>query len=164
MSDRIGKILSHDAGPFWQFVKYGIIGVLSTAVQAVAFYVLAATVLKCLDPDDVAVRLLGLPATSVSATVRALRFAAATALAFAVSNVFCWLLNRAFVFRAGRYRWWTELALFLFVSATAMALATALSGFLIARCGLMTTVAVLVEVVVSFLFNFVIRKCVIFKG
>ena len=85
----VRKILSHDSGPFWQFVKYGVIGALSTAVQAMAFYILAATVLKCLDPGDVAVRLFGLPATSVSATVRALRFAAATALAFVVSNVFC---------------------------------------------------------------------------
>ena len=164
MSDRVRRILSHESGPFWQFVKYGIIGVLSTAVQAVAFYVLAATVLKCLDPGDVAVRLFGLPATSVSETVRALRFAAATALAFVVSNVFCWLLNRAFVFRAGRYRWWTELAFFVLVSATAMALATVLSSVLIARFGLMTTVAVVLEVVVSFLFNFFFRKFFIFKG
>ncbi len=164
MSDRIGKILSHDAGPFWQFVKYGAIGALATAVQAVAFYTLAATALRCLTPDDVAVRLLGLPAASVPESVRALRFAAATALGFAVSNVLCWLLNRAFVFRAGRYRWWTELALFLLVSGTAMALATALSGFLIASCGLMTTLAVLVEVAVSFFFNFILRKFVIFKG
>ncbi|MBQ8125872.1 MAG: GtrA family protein [Kiritimatiellae bacterium] len=164
MSDRIGKILSHDAGPFWQFVKYGAIGALATAVQAVAFYALAATVLRCLTPDDVAVRLLGLPAASISETVRALRFAAATALGFAVSNVLCWILNRAFVFRPGRYRWWTELALFVLVAATAMALATALGGVLIARCGLMTTLAVLVEIVVSFFFNFALRKFVIFKG
>jgi putative flippase GtrA len=164
MSDRLRRILSHDSGPFWQFVKYGAIGAISTAVQALAFYILATTAFKCLKADDVAVKLFGFPAVSVSDAVRALRFAAATMLAFAVSNVFCWLMNRAFVFRAGRYRWPAELALFLLVSATAMALATALSGFLIARCGLMTTIAVLVEVVVSFLFNFLIRKFVIFKG
>ena len=164
MSDRIGKILSRESGPFWQFAKYGAIGALATAVQAVAFYALAATALKCLTPDDVAVRLLGLPAASIPETVRALRFAAATALGFAVSNVLCWLLNRAFVFRPGRYRWWTELALFVLVAATAMALATALGSVLIARCRLMTTMAVLVEIAVSFLFNFALRKFVIFKG
>ena len=164
MSDRLRRILSHDSGPFWQFVKYGAIGVMSTAVQALAFYILATTVLKCLKADDVAVKLFGFPAASVSDAVRALRFAVATMLAFSVSNVFCWLMNRAFVFRAGKYRWLVELALFVAVSALAMILATALSGFLITRFGLMTTMAVLIEVAVSFLFNFFIRKFVIFKG
>ena len=64
---RARRFLSHDSGAFAQFVKYGVIGVLSTCVQMVVFYVLAATVLKCLGPDDWAVRFLGLPAVSVGA-------------------------------------------------------------------------------------------------
>ena len=54
--------------------------------------------------------------------------------------------------------------MFFSVSGLAMALATAISWVLIHQWGLMTTLAVLVEVVVSFLFNFFIRKFVIFKG
>ena len=164
MFDRISKILSHDCGPFWQLVKYGVIGVAATCVQAAAFYALAATYLKCLGSDDWAVKSLGLPAVEVTDAVRALRFAVATALGFVVSNMFCWIMNRWFVFRAGRHSWYVELALFFAVSATAMALATVLSGVLIKRLGLMTSIAVVVEVVVSFLFNYFLRKFVIFKG
>jgi len=164
MFDRIARILSHDCGPFWQFVKYGVIGVAATCVQAAVFYALAASWLKCLGSDDWAVRLLGLPAADVTDAVRALRFSVATALGFVVANVFCWLMNRWFVFRAGRHVWYVEIALFFAVSATAMLLATVLSGVLISRLGLMTSIAVVVEVVVSFLFNFFIRKFVIFKG
>jgi putative flippase GtrA len=73
-------------------------------------------------------------------------------------------MNRAFVFKPGRHAWWVELAMFMAVSGFAMILATVLSGFLISRFGLMTTLAVLIEVLVSFVFNFLIRKFIIFKG
>ena len=84
---------------FFQLVKYGAIGVLATALQTGVFYVLAATCLGCLSPDDVAVRLLGMPASDVGDAVRAFRFAVATGAGFVVANIFCWLMNRAFVFR-----------------------------------------------------------------
>ena len=66
MSNRIGKILSLDCGPFWQFVKYGVIGVAATLVQTGVFYLLAATCMRCLAGDDIAVRILGLPAAEFS--------------------------------------------------------------------------------------------------
>lgn len=164
MFDKIKRILSHDCGAFWQFVKYGVIGVLSTVVQTAAFYVLASSVLMCLKADDVAVRYLSLPAADVCDDERALRFALATAIGFVISNIFCWLMNRRFVFKPGKHVWYVELAMFLAVSGLAMLIATALSGFLISRFGLMTTAAVLIEIVVSFAFNFLIRKFFIFKG
>lgn len=164
MFNSIKRILSHDCGAFWQFVKYGVIGVLSTIVQAAAFYVLASTALMCLNADDLAVRLLSLPSVEVSDSVRAWRFGWATGIGFVISNVFCWVMNRAFVFKPGKHVWYIELAMFMVVSGFAMLLATVLSGFLISRFALMTTVAVLIEVVVSFVFNFLIRKFIIFKG
>lgn len=164
MFDWIKKVLSHDAGPFWQFVKYGCIGVMATCVQAAVFYLLAATVLPCLKADDWAVKMLSLPAADVTDAVRGTRFVWATAIGFVFSNLFCWLMNRWFVFKAGKYSWYVELVMFFSVSGIAMALATAISWVLIHQWGLMTTLAVLVEVVVSFLFNFFIRKFVIFKG
>lgn len=164
MSDLIKRILSHDCGAFWQFVKYGVIGVLSTVVQTAAFYILASTALRCLDGDDFAVRFLSLPAAGVSDGVRAWRFGLATGIGFLISNLFCWLMNRAFVFKPGKHVWYIELAMFMAVSGFAMLLATVLSGILISRFGLMTTIAVLVEVFVSFVFNFLIRKFIIFKG
>ncbi|MBO7482503.1 MAG: GtrA family protein [Kiritimatiellae bacterium] len=164
MSDWLRKVLSHDCGPFWQFVKYGVIGVMATCVQVAVFYLMAATCLKCLAADDWAVRLLGLPSVAVADSVRAWRFAAATVVGFCVANVFCWLMNRWFVFRAGRFRWYVEFLCFLSVSAVAMCIATFLSGVLINSFGLMTSVAFAIEVVVSFLFNYFIRRFFIFKG
>ena len=161
---RVRRFLSHDSGAFAQFVKYGVIGVLSTCVQMVVFYVLAATALKCLGPDDWAVRFLGLPAVSITAGVRAFRAAVATAIGFTVANIFCWLMNRLFVFKPGRYRWYVEFSLFFGVAALATVVALGVQSLLIKYAGMMTTMAVIVEVIVSFFFNFFIRKFIIFKG
>ncbi len=164
MFEALKRILSHDCGPFWQFVKYGAIGAGATCVQVALFYVLAATALPCLKADDWAVRLIGLPSASVSEFARGIHFVVATAIGFFFANVLCWLLNRTFVFRSGKYVWYKEFAFFIGVSGLAMALATGLSWALIHLAGLMTTLAVLIEVLVSFLFNYFLRKFVIFKG
>ena len=73
-------------------------------------------------------------------------------------------MNRAFVFRPGRFRWPVEFAMFFGVATLATVVALGLSSALIRWCGLMTTIAVAVEVVVSFLVNFFVRKFFIFKG
>lgn len=164
MFDSVKRFLSPDCGPFGQFVKYGAIGVLATGVQVVVFYCLAVSLLPCLGTGDWFVRHLGLPSAEVADGVRATRFAVATALGFLVSNLLCWFLNRTFVFRRGRFVWYQEMALFLGVSGLAMALATGLCSLLIHLCALMTTLAILIEVVVSFLLNYFLRKFVIFKG
>ena len=111
-----------------------------------------------------AVRFLGLPAVSVGAGVRAFRAAVATAIGFTVANIFCWLMNRLFVFKPGRYRWYVEFSLFFGVAALATVVALGVQSLLIKYAGLMTTMAVIVEVIVSFFFNFFIRKFIIFKG
>lgn len=164
MFSRLRKILSYDCGPFWQLAKYGAIGVMATCVQMAVFYAVAAFCLPCLASGDWAVLSLGLPPAEVSDAVRAFRFAVATAAGFAVANIFCWLMNRWFVFRPGRLVWYVEFGCFAAVSAVAMALATSVSGWLIVRFGMMTSLAALVEVAVSFVVNFAIRKFFIFKG
>ncbi len=158
------RFLSHDSGPFAQFVKYGAIGVASTLVQMIVFYLLASTCLRCLGPNDMAVKFLGLPAVEISDWVRSLRFAVDTAIGFSVANVFCWLMNRAFVFRPGKFVWYKEFALFFGAAACAMALATGFAWVLINWVGLQTSMAVVIEIIVSFVVNFVARKCFIFKG
>lgn len=164
MFDSIKRILSHDCGPFWQFVKYGAIGVMSTILQTAVFYLLAATCLKCLSADDCAVKFLSLPSAEISDAVRAFRFSIATSIGFVIANVFCWLMNRWFVFKPGKFRWYAELAMFFSASTCAMFLALFLSAALIKWCGLMTTLAVIVEIIVSFVVNYTIRKFFIFKG
>ncbi len=157
----------------WQVIKYGLIGVLATVIQVAIFYALASTIWPCLLPNDWAVEHLGLSAVHASwdgfkmvasDSTRAWYFAYCTVVGFLVSNIFCWLMNRKFVFEPGKFAWWKELVMFVVVSAVAMVLATALSAFLISRQGIMTSLAVLIEVIVSFLINFVLRKFVIFKG
>ena len=169
MSDTLKKILSHDCSPFWQFVKYGVIGVLATCVQTGFFYIFASTVLKCLTPDDIAVRLIGLPSAEFTGSEawycsRGTLAAAATAIGFTFANIFCWLMNRALVFRPGRYRWYVEFGMFFGTATLATVIALAIMKLLIDCAGMMTTIAVIVEVVVSFLVNFFVRKFFIFKG
>ena len=165
----IRKNLSHDAGPFAQFVKYGIVGVMATCVQTGVFYLLAATCLNCLTAVDWAVRLLGLPSAAFTGAEpwyasRGTLAAAATAIGFVFANIFCWLMNRWFVFRPGRYCWYVELGMFFGASTLATVIALGIMKFLIDQFGLMTTLAVVVEIVVSFFVNFFIRKFLIFKG
>ena len=162
-------ILSNEAGPLAQFVKYGIVGVMATCVQTGVFYILAATCLKCLTADDWAVRFLGLPSVVFTGNEawyasRGMLAAAATAVGFVIANIFCWLMNRWFVFKPGKFKWYVELGMFFGASTLATVIALGLMKLLIDQFGMMTTLAVVVEVIVSFLVNFFIRKFVIFKG
>ena len=149
---------------FFQFVKYGTNGVIATYVQTCTFYLLGATFLMCLGPDDWAVKYLGLPAAAVSDGARALRFSCATAVGFVVANIVCWLMNRWCVFKPGKFRWHVEFALFFAASTLATVIALVLSAALIRFAGLMTTIALGIEVVVSFFVNFFVRKFFIFRG
>ena len=169
MREAVRRFLSHDCGPFAQFVKYGAIGVAATCVQFAVFYALASTCLRCLTADDTAVRLLGLPDAEFTGAEpwyasRWFLAGVATAVGFVFANIFCWLMNRWFVFRPGRYRWYVELGMFFGASTLATVIALGIMKFLIDQFGLMTTLAVVVEIIVSFFVNFFIRKFFIFKG
>ena len=165
----IRRFLSTQSGPLAQFFKYGVIGVLSTLIQMVVFYLLASVWLKCLTPDDWAVRLMGLPSASFTGqeawwTARGTLAAVDTAVGFTIANVFCWLMNRCFVFTPGKYAWYLEFLLFFGAALFATTIALGVMKVLIDVFGVMTTCAVVVEVVVSFFVNFFVRKFVIFKG
>jgi len=147
-----------------QFVKYGTNGVIATYVQSGIFYLLGATCLLCLGSDDWAVKYLGLPSVAVSDGVRAFRFALATGVGFVVANVVCWLMNRWCVFTPGKFRWYVEFGMFFGASTVATVLALSFASALIHWAGLMTSAALGIEIVVSFLVNFFVRKFFIFKG
>jgi len=157
-------VLCERSSGFAQFVKYGTNGVIATYVQTGVFYALGATCLLCLGPEDWAVRYLGFPSVEVADSVRGFRFALATAVGFVVANVVCWLMNRWFVFKPGKFRWYVEFGMFFGTSLVATVIALGLSWALINWAGLMTTIAVGIEVVVSFFVNFFVRKFFIFKG
>ncbi len=165
----VKRFLSHDCGPFAQFVKYGAIGVMATCVQMSVFYLLAATCLRCLTADDVAVKMLGLPSAAFDGAEawwasRWFLAAVATAIGFTVANVFCWLMNRLFVFRPGKFPWYVEFALFYGAAAGATVIALCVHSGLIHFAGVTTSLAAVIEVVVSFFVTFFTRRFFIFKG
>lgn len=150
---------------FVQLVKYGLVGVASTLIQMIVFYILASTFMRCLTADDWAVRHFGFPTAGEAGFFsRGTLAAAANAVGFSVSNVFCWICNRLFVFRSGKFSPAVEFALFFSVAAAAMILSLVVMKILIDVFGMMTTMAFAVNILISFSLNFAVRKFVIFKG
>lgn len=147
-----------------QLIKYGAIGVLATIVQLVFFYTFATLLFPCLTSHDWSVKALGFPASDVSDAIRGVHFAVCTSMGFVISNFFCWVMNRLFVFKPGKFKWYIELGMFYAASTTAAVLAIGLSWLCINYFGLMTTLAVFIEIVVSFMVNYFVRKFFIFKG
>jgi putative flippase GtrA len=171
MKKFIGKMLSHDAPPIIQFIKYGIVGVASTFIQVLVFYILACTFLKCLTVDDAfikALSALGFEASNytvdIASYLRAFRAALATGVGFVFANIFCWIFNRLFVFKPGRHHWFIELLLFFAVSLMALGVGLAVQTVLINFAGWTTSSAFILEIISSFIINYVVRKFFIFKG
>jgi putative flippase GtrA len=157
-------LLRHDVHPVVQFIKYGIVGGMATAVHIVTFFLCGWFLLPCLTQNDIAVRLLGLTAPAVSETVRAWHAIYCNAIAFTLSNTVCYLLNRLFVFKPGRHHWALEFLFFFGASGVSLAIGTGIQTFLITHHGMQTTYAFGANLVSALLINFAMRKYVIFKG
>jgi len=160
----IKKQLGHDAHPAVQFIKYGISGGLATAVHIITFFLCGYFLLPCLSQNDITVKLLGLTVPAISESVRAWHAGVCNALAFSVSNTFCYFLNRLFVFKPGRHHWVVEFLLFFAVSGISMVIGTAIQTFLITHQGMQTTLAFGANIICALLINYAMRKFVIFKG
>jgi putative flippase GtrA len=151
-------------GPLVQFVKYAIAGAGATAVHVMLFYFFAFKVLPALNQRDFLVGLLHLHVPVVSDAVRARNSAIDNVIAFVFSNLTAYLINIAWVFESGRHHRVLEIGFFYLVSGTSLFIGTVLMGLLIGRFGVTTTLAFAVNVVVSMMVNFVLRKYAIFKG
>lgn len=148
----------------WQIVKYGVIGVLATAINLAVAELLAAYAWPCLGADDPLVKFVGFSPSEVSDAVRATRAVGCNLIGFLVANVVCWGLNRRYVFTPGRYGIIMEYLLFLGGSGFAVLVGNAAIWLLVCAWGMATTYSFLVNVVVSVAVNFVVRKCFVFKG
>ena len=164
MIAHIKKHLSHEAHPVVQFIKYGIVGGMSTAVHIVTFFICGWFLLPCLSQGDIVLKLFGLTAPVISEATRAWHAGVCNAVAFVFSNVFCYILNRLVVFKPGRHHWVLEFLLFFGGSAVSMAIGTVIQTFLISHYGIQTTLAFGANIVCSLLINYAMRKFVIFKG
>ena len=149
---------------FWQIFKYGVIGILATAINLAVAELFAAYVWPCLGPDDVFVKFLGFASSSVPDAERAALAVYCNFVGFFVANVVCWLLNRRFVFTPGRHHWLVEYALFLAGSGFAILCGSALIWALVRFNGMQTTCSFVINVMVSVAVNFVVRKFFVFKG
>ena len=117
-----------------------------------------------LQADDWFVRLLNLPIRELDDTTRSWNSMKGNAVAFIISNLIAYLINIYWVFVPGRYHWLMEISLFYLVSGVALAIGTALMGFLIRRFGMLTTYAFGSNLFTALMINYAMRKFVIFSG
>jgi putative flippase GtrA len=88
----------------------------------------------------------------------------ANGAAFIISNFVAYVLNIYWVFVPGRHHWMVEIGLFYLVSGVAIAIGTAVMGFLIRRFGMLTTYAFASNLFAAVMINYAMRKFVIFNG
>ncbi len=164
MMEYVNNLLGPHAPAVIQFVKYALGGVAATSVDIAVFYFLSWLVIPALRENDPMVRLLRLRVRPVSEAARPRRFIINTALAFCVSNFVAYLINILWVFKAGKYAWYVELAMFYAVSGISLFIGTFLGWLLIKRLHFSTTFSYVTKMISSLLINFVCRKFIIFKG
>ncbi|RUM47921.1 MAG: hypothetical protein DSY80_00430 [Desulfocapsa sp.] len=151
--------------PLVQFIKYALVGGIATVVHIIMFHLAAIYLFPALQTGDWIVKLLHVSISSeLSDAVRAKNSMIDNAIAFMISNFVCYVMNVAWVFKAGRHHWIVEIVLFYAVSAISIVLGTMLMGWLISHYGLQTTIAFGANLVTAVLINYACRKYLVFKG
>ena len=158
------QFLQQEADPDIQFLKYAIAGAAATAFHIIAFHLIAWKIFPALQAEDLFVKILGLTVEPLEDSLRSRNAVYSNLTAFIFSNLFCWIINRAWVFAPGRHHILVELGLFYLASAAAIGTGTVLMAWLIHRFGMITTLAFCANLVTSLLINYAMRKFVIFKG
>ena len=157
-------LLSPDAGPAAQFIKYAICGGIATATHITIFHLVGWRLIPCLQHNDPFVKYLHLQVPDVDLQRRARNSMITNLIGFLISNGIAYMLNILFVFKTGRHHWLVEFALFYAVSGISLAVGTTVMGWLIRRYGVLTTIAFGTNLIAALLINFVMRKFVIFNG
>jgi putative flippase GtrA len=160
----IDPILGNQAGNILQFIKYAISGCIATSTHIIVFHLVAWKMFFALQADDWFVRFLDLPIQELDDTTRSRNSMKGNGIAFIISNLVAYLINIHWVFVPGRYHWMIEISLFYLVSGVAIAIGTALMGFLIRRFGMLTTYAFGSNIFVALMINYAMRKFFIFNG
>lgn len=147
-----------------QFIKYAFVGGLATLVHIAMFYSIGLFCFPLLTSDDKVVKILKLKVVDIDQRRRARNASISNVISFIFANVFCFIINRMFVFTPGRFDPFIEFILFVAAAALALVVGTAIMRFLIKKHNIDTTVAFSANIVVSFLLNYVLRKFFIFAG
>lgn len=144
---KIREIIAPEAGPFWQFAKYLVIGSASVFVFLGASYLLR-WIGRPLDPDVTAHRLLWL-------------FAEITA-GFIAANAFTYQTNRRWVFKTGRHSKNREFFLFTITAAGCFVAAQFLVYLLTSMTNANDLTIKLAVIALSTILNFMLRKTIVF--
>jgi putative flippase GtrA len=158
------KQLAHDAHPLVQFIKYGIVGGMATGVHIVTFFLFAWLLFPCLTANDITVKLLGMSVQPMTDSLRAFNALLCNIGGFCISNVFCYILNRLFVFKPGKHHILLEFLLFFGVSGISLAVAAGVQTLLIRYLAIQTTYAFGANILCALFINYATRKFIIFKG
>ena len=150
--------------PWVQFIKYAIAGGIATGVHICIFYACALLLLPALSQQDPVIKLLGLHPVVISDAIRARNSMFDNGIAFIFSNLTAYLINIVWVFESGRHDRVLEILMFYAVSGVSLVIGSGLMGWLINHCGVLTTLAFGANILASLMINFILRKCVIFKG
>lgn len=150
--------------PVVQFIKYGISGGISTLVHVACFYAMAITILPALTPDDIIARSLHLPSITAPDVIRARNSAIDNVVAFLFSNLAAYLLSIFWVFKPGRHHPVLEIIYFYLWAGISIGVGSLIMWLLIHFCGLATTWAFIVNIVVCLIVNFIVRKHLVFHG
>lgn len=143
-------LLARDAPFLIQFGKYGLCGVLSVVVLALAIYLGEALAPGNFDPT--------LPDGILAWNTAVLHF-----IAFVPSNFAAYALNRWLVFTPGRHSPRKELTLFTLVSLISFSAGEILPVWLIHNFSLPRPVVHFSFIISSALVNFVCRKFLVFE-
>lgn len=164
MNGIIEQFMGHDAGPVVQFIKYAIGGGIATSVDIFFFYAMSWLVIPALRENDPIVKLLRLQVRPVTEDQRSRRFVINTCVAFLFSNLAAYFINIFWVFHAGKYPWYVEMAMFYAVSGVSIFIGTFLGWLLIRMFHLSTTSSYVTKMIASLLINYACRKFIIFHG
>lgn len=135
-----------------QFIKYAVIGAFATLINVSVAEFCAYFVWPCVD------------SSLIEPALRATRAVYCNLAGFVIANIVCYLLNRRFVFEPGRHKAIIEFALFFLGSAFAILCGSAAIWLLIRAFDFSTHYSFIVNVLVSVLVNYVVRKFFVFKG
>ena len=160
----IHQLLGNEAGNFIQFVKYAIGGGIATITHILVFHLVAWKLFYALQANDWFVKILKLSIHQISHSARARNSMKANGVAFILSNFVAYLINIYWVFVPGRHHWIVQIGLFYVVSGVAIAVGTAVMGFLIRRFGMLTTHAFGANIFAGLMINYAMRKFFIFNG
>ena len=144
------RLRERDTRPFFQIIRYGIVGVSATLIDLAIFAILSQWVLPAIDSE-------------LGNQVRADRSTVNSAIAFFIANIYTYVINQKYVFVPGRHRPLVEFLIFVGVSALSLLLGLWVMRYLINVYSVPTYPAKGVAIAVSILINYVCRRFLVFK-